>query len=368
MNKNYYDILGVQKNASADDIKKSYRKLAVKLHPDTNKNKNTAEDDFKSLNEAYSILSDPDKRAAYDRFGSAAFSSNKQQRHNNFNFHNVFNEHFNDEMFNSFFGGTFNQQKTYAPSRSTNGSTINLHKEITLTEAYNGCIKDVTYTNNIHCTICRGTGSSRAEKATHCMNCNGAGVTNFIDNNRKIRAQTCKSCNGLGTVVEYPCRACHGQGITSQNVTRKLTIPKGIYDGTQIRIKAQGNAGPRNGTIGDLIVTVVIHDTDHITQYIRDNDDLYKEIEVSYASAVLGREHSFKHIDDSVITVNIPKGIKDNQKIRIKNKGMPIINTENNGDLFLRVHIIIPTNLNDNQIKLLEQFEQSLTTNKTTYE
>jgi molecular chaperone DnaJ len=369
MKKSYYDVLGIEKTATADDIKKAYRKLAVKLHPDTNKNKANAENDFKELNEAYSILSDVDKRSAYDRYGDAAFSTQRQQKNSNphFNFHNVFNtDHFNDEMFNQFFGGTFGRQTTKQPSKSTNGSTIHLHLNITLLEAYNGCIKEVTYTHATKCTICKGTGSSRAEKATHCKTCNGVGVTSFIDNTNRVRSQTCKSCTGLGSVVEYPCRACHGQGIANTNTKRELSIPRGIFDGTQIRIKSQGNAGPRNGTTGDLIVTVVASDLDSEKGVYREDEHLYKDIEIDYPSAVLGDVYTFTHIDNNTISVTLPKGIKEGQMLRIRYKGMPLINTENYGDLILKAHIIIPTNLDAETINILKQYQQQLNKNKTT--
>ena len=363
MNKSYYEILGVPRTANADEIKKAYRKLAVKLHPDTNKNKSTAEEDFKNLNEAYTVLSDIDKRAAYDRYGSSAFTNNSRppRQSPNFNFNSGFgHDFFKEQVFNNFFSGTFNQQHVHQPSRSTNGSTIHLHVTIPLIDAFNGCTREVSYTNSTHCTICKGTGSSRAEKAVHCKSCNGAGITTFIDKSQanRLRTQTCKSCSGLGSVVEYPCRACHGQGINNNSNVRTLTIPKGIHDGTQIRIKSQGNAGPRNGSIGDLIVTVSVDDTK--TDFVRDDDNLHKPIEITYADAVLGQEYTFKHIDDSIISVNIPKGIRDGQQLRVKNKGMPILNSENYGDLFLRIAIIIPTNLNNEQISLLQQFQNSL--------
>ena len=360
-NLDYYTVLQVPRTASIDDIKKSYRKLAVKMHPDTNKDKKNAEEQFKQLSEAYGILSDPDKKAAYDRFGSA---DPRQQRHQPppqsryAGTPHFFNE---EDFFGSVFGNFFQGGKGFAKKDPT-GTPISIGIHISLKEAYTGCIKNVEYTHDAVCDLCRGTGSSRGERPSICRTCNGSGSSNMMDSSsHRIRVVQCRTCVGAGSVVEHPCRGCSGQGRRQVKSSRKLRIPPGLSDDNQLNISQQGNAGLRGAKAGDLHVTVKIMPHENFT---RVNHNLTYILNIPYPTAVLGGKVTLNHLDDQQMSVNVPKGIQSGHKLLLRGKGMPIINTDNNfGDLLMEVKIDIPTNLTDKQKTALEQFQKTLEEN-----
>jgi len=352
----YYQILQVERTATAEDIKKSYRKLAVKLHPDTNPNKETAEEQFKQLSEAYEVLSDEDKRAAYDRFGHDAVR-NGGQRHQG-GMDDFMSSFFSGGQggagggFSSMFNSMFGNQRP-----STQGSDIQQDISITLQEAFDGCEKTIEYTHMKECTTCRNTGSSRGDKPVKCKQCNGSGKTaRAISNHGHVQIQTCHSCSGYGTRIEYPCRNCSGVGAVNGKSTIKINIPKGIDSNMKIRNQHQGSAGVRGDTAGDLFIGVSIALPKNIS---KNGATIVYDTIVDFPTAVLGGTKLVEVFNNEKVNCTIPKGVKHGTELRVRKKGMPVFRSSDRGDLILKVHIDIPTNLTEEQHTLLEQLQKT---------
>ena len=344
-----YEVLGVERNADADEIKKAYRKLALKYHPDKNPGNKTAEEQFKELGEAYEILSDPQKRALYDQHGHAAFD----RRTGGFGggpFHDPF------EIFREVFGGGGIFEDLFGggrsdPSQPQRGNDLRYDMEITFEEAAHGCEKEITLTKAEPCEACQGSGAEAGSRIRTCPSCGGRGQ---IMNSRGIFsiAQTCPHCQGAGRVLEKPCRACHGNGRRERSSKIKLRIPAGVDTGSRLRSAGNGEAGFRGGPAGDLYV--VLHVQAHAI-FQRDGDDLLCEVPVSFVQAVLGAEIEVPALDGGT-TIKIPPGTQPGTMFRLKNKGIRNVQGYGRGDLHVRINVEVPIHLSSAQKAKLQEF------------
>ena len=344
-----YQVLGVERNAEADEIKKAYRKLALKYHPDKNPGDKAAEEQFKELGEAYEILSDPQKRALYDQHGHAAFD----RRTGGFGggpFHDPF------EIFREVFGGGGIFEDLFGggrsdPSKPQRGNDLRYDMEITFEEAAHGCEKEITLNKPEACEACQGSGAEAGSRIRTCPSCGGQGQ---IINSRGIFsiAQTCPHCQGAGRVLERPCRACHGNGRRERSSTIKLRIPAGVDTGSRLRSAGNGEAGFRGGPPGDLYV--VLHVQAHAI-FQRDGDDLLCEVPVSFVQAVLGAEIEVPALDGGT-TIKIPPGTQPGTMFRLKNKGIRNVQGYGRGDLHVRINVEVPVHLSSAQKAKLQEF------------
>lgn len=350
--RDYYEILEVNKNASGDEIKKSFRRLAMQYHPDCNPGDKEAETKFKEINEAYEVLKDEQKRAAYDRYGHQAFNGNGGG--------NPFGEGFNfdfgsggfadifSSVFSDFMGGGRSSQHSY----SLRGADVRYDMEISLDEAFTGVEKEITIDSTETCSHCHGHGTADGNPAPACSYCQGSG---------KIRSQkgffvveqTCPHCHGSGYLPKDTCSDCKGQGWIKTKKTLKVKIPAGIYDGARIRISGGGQAGIRGGENGDLYVFTSIKEH---SLYTREDNNLYAQIPVSMCCAALGGNIEIPSIDGSKIDLKIPAGSQTGDVIKIKSQGMNILRSSSRGDLFVSLKVETPVNLSARQKELLEEF------------
>ncbi len=346
--RDYYEVLGVERSATEEEIKKAYRKLAIKYHPDKNPGDKTAEEKFKELGEAYEVLSNPDQRAAYDQYGHAAFDRRAHARagagfHDPFE---VFREVFGGGgIFDDLFGGGRSD-----PSQPHRGDDLRYDMEITFEEAARGCEKEVTLTKPERCPVCEGTGAEAGSKVRTCPTCGGRGQ---VITSRGIFsiAQACPHCQGAGRVIERPCPACRGMGRREATSKITLRIPAGVDTGSRLRSAGNGEAGYRGGPPGDLYV--VLHVRPH-DLFQRDGDDLLYEVPISFVQAALGAEIEVPTLDGKA-SIKIPAGTQPGTMFRLKGKGVRNVQGYGYGDLHVRVTIEVPTHLSAVQrAKLLE--------------
>jgi molecular chaperone DnaJ len=343
----YYALLEVQRDASADDLKKAYRKLAMKYHPDRNPGDKAAEARFKDVSEAYEILKDDQKRAAYDRFGHAAFEQGGAGA-GGFDFAaagglgDIF-----DQMFGDFTGRG-------GRGRTRSGNDINVQVEIELTAAFSGTKQAVRVPTRVSCEACKGTGSSDGQRAADtCTTCNGAG---------KVRAQqgfflierTCPTCGGSGRVIRSPCRICQGAGTVQRERSLQVTIPAGVEDGTRIRLQGEGEAGGQGAPPGDLYVHVSIrqHNLFH-----REGAHVFCEVPLRMSQAALGDEIDVPVIDGTRAKVKIPPGTQAGAQFRLRGKGFSVLRSAARGDMVIQAKVETPQHLTRRQRELLEEFE-----------
>jgi molecular chaperone DnaJ len=345
----FYEILGVAKTASGDDLKKSYRKLAMEFHPDRNPGNKEAEHKFKVLSEAYDILRDEQKRAAYDRYGHAAFEQGQGGGGGfGFDFGTGFADIF-DEMFGDMMGRRGGRGQ--GPAR---GQDLRYNMEITLEEAFHGKKATITVPSSIACEKCKGSGSKDGAAPSTCPGCRGAG---------KIRSQQgfftveriCPTCHGGGQVITDPCPKCAGAGRTRKEKSLDVTIPPGVEEGTRIRLAGEGEAGMHGAPAGDLYIFLAI--SPH-RMFQRDGANLFMRMPIPMTTAVLGGELEMPVIDGSNIKVQVPKGCQNGHRFRLKGKGMSVLRSTARGDMFLEAAIEVPVNLTDKQRKLMEEFEK----------
>jgi molecular chaperone DnaJ len=344
--RDYYDILGVQKNAASDEIKKAYRKLAVKFHPDKNPEKN-AEEQFKELGEAYEVLADPQKRAAYDQYGHAAFDRRSFGRGGFHDPFEIFREVFGGgSIFEDFFGGGRSD-----PTQPQRGDDLRYDMEITFDEAAHGCEKEISITKAERCDVCHGSGAEAGSRSRTCPTCGGRGQ---IVSSRGIFsiAQTCPHCQGAGKVIEKPCPACRGAGRRERTSKIKLRIPAGVDTGSRLRSTGNGEAGARAGPSGDLYV--ILHVKPHQI-FQRDGDDLLCEVPVNFVQAALGAEVPVPTLDGHT-SVKIPPGTQPGAMFRLKGKGVKNIQGYGYGDLHVRINVEVPTHLSAAQKTKLQEF------------
>ena len=348
--KDYYEILGVTKNCDDKTLKSAFRKLAKEYHPDHNAGKPEAEAKFKEISEAYERLKSPESRAAYDRYGHAAFDGGAGRGNYSGGFDGNFSSAFSD-IFNDFFGDFSNS--TRSRETSNRGSDLRYNLEITLEEAYNGKSDTITVPMNAECSGCKGNGGENGEAPIVCPNCQGSGKTRASQGFFMVE-RSCTSCNGSGQIVVNPCRSCGGQGRVKKPKKLSINIPAGVEDGNRIRLSGQGEAGLRGGRTGDLYIFVSIKPHKF---FQRDGSDLYCNIHVSMVTAGLGGQIDIPTIDGSKLSVSIPEGPQNNKHLRLRGKGMPILRQKNFGDLHLQISVETPVNLNKKQKELLEEFQ-----------
>jgi molecular chaperone DnaJ len=349
--RDYYEVLGLEKGAGEDEIKKAYRKQAVRFHPDKNPGDKAAEEKFKEVGEAYEVLSDPQKRAAYDQYGHAAFDRRAGGGFGRTGgFHDpfdVFREVFGGgSIFEDFFGGA--RQDPSGPQR---GEDLRYDMELLFAEAAHGCEKEITVTKPETCDVCHGTGAEAGSRVSQCPTCGGRGQ---VISSRGIFsiAQTCPHCRGAGRVMEKPCKSCRGDGRREKTSKIKLRIPAGVDTGSRLRSAGNGEAGWRGGPSGDLYV--VLHVKAHEI-FQRDGDDLLCEVPVGFVQAALGTEIEVPTLDGKA-SLKVPAGTQPGTVFRLKGKGVKNIQGYGHGDLHVRIHVEVPTHLSAVQKAKLQEF------------
>ena len=353
--RDYYEVLGVSKTATKDEIKKAYRKLAIKYHPDKNQGDASAEEKFKEATEAYDVLSDEKKRSAYDQFGHAGVSGmGHDYSHVYHDFSDIFGSFgsggdFSD-LFSSFFGGSFGRRSSAA---SFSGSDLRCNVTVSFKEAVFGTSVDLAYTRNIPCDECGGSGAQKGTSVKTCPDCNGRGQvtrqTGFFQ-----MASTCPRCRGQGVVIEKPCVKCGGKGVLKANQKIKITVPAGIESGQRLRIPGQGNAGQNNSRAGDLYVSVTVKPHPY---FEREEHDLYIMIPISFTQAALGSEITVSTIDDKKVKIKIPAGTPNGKLLKLKGYGVPFgSKTAARGDFYIKLSVQTPEKLSSKAKTLLQEF------------
>ncbi len=357
----YYKTLGVDKKASAEDLKKAYRKLAMQYHPDKNKDDKTAEAKFKEINEAYDILKDDQKRAAYDQFGKGAFEGGRSAGGGfggfgggGFGGAGSFSDIFED-MFGDMMGGRAGR----SPS-SARGSDLQYAMDISLEDAFKGKEATIKIPVNDTCDKCNGSGSENSKGAESCPTCHGSGRMRMQQGFFTIE-RTCSTCNGAGNVIKDPCKKCAGAGRVRKEKTLKVQIPKGIDSGRRIRLAGEGEAGMRGAASGDLYVLVTIKPH---KLFRRDGANLYCRVPIPMMTATLGGDIEVASIDGSRNNVKIPPGTQTGQQFRLKSKGMNIMRSESFGDLYIEIFVETPVNLNGKQKDLFKKLADDLGSDK----
>ncbi len=362
--RDYYEVLGVEKSASADEIKKAYRKLAVKYHPDRNPGDKEAENKFREATEAYEVLSDEKKRPLYDQYGFAGVDGmnqggGAQYSHAFHDFSDLFGSGGFSDIFDSIFGGGFSSSSgssSYGHSAKSpsQGSSLRYDLNIKFNEAVYGTSADVHFSHDEVCDVCKGTGGAAGASRKTCPVCGGMGQVRRGGGFFTI-TQPCTNCHGSGTVVDKPCTACHGEGIQKKNKTVSFKIPAGVDDGKRIVIRGMGDAGENGGPAGDLVV--VLHVSEH-PNFERSGNDLYCAIPISVTQAILGAEVSLTGLDNKKITLKIPEGISNGKLVKISGEGVPISGSSRKGDLYVKLMVQVPKRINSKQKDLLRQYQE----------
>ena len=357
--RDYYEVLGIQKGASEDEIKKAYKKLARKYHPDMNPGDKEAEEKFKEVNEANEVLSDPEKKTRYDQFGFAGVDPNYGAGAGGGAYGGGFDFGDLGDIFGSFFGGGFGGGQRRNPNAPQRGESIRASVSVSFTEAAFGCEKSVTLERSEQCPTCKGNGCAPGTTPEICPDCHGTGTV-------QTRRQTpmgvfasngpCRKCGGTGRLIHQPCPDCRGTGAVRKRKTIKINIPAGIDHGQTISLRGQGNAGKNGGPAGDLLITVMVqpHELFH-----RDGVDVFCEAPITFAQAVLGAELEIPTIDGKV-KYSIPEGTQTGTVFRLKGKGIPVLNGRGRGDQYVTVTIETPRNLNKEQKEALRRFSETL--------
>lgn len=350
--RDYYEILEVSRTSSSEEIKKSYRRLAIKFHPDKNPGDHAAEEKFKELGEAYEALSDPQSRAAYDQYGHAAFDPRQRGGGRGGGFHDpteIFREVFGGgSIFDDLFGGGGGTRRSGGAER---GADLRYDMEITFLEAAQGAEKEITVTKLDRCAVCDGTGAEKGSAIKNCSTCGGRGQ---VVSSRGIFsiAQTCPRCEGAGKIIEKPCKKCHGAGRHEHTSKIKIKIPAGVDNGARLRSTGNGESGARGGPAGDLYV--VLHVQPHEI-FQRDGDDLVCEVPISFVQAALGADVEVPTLNGKS-QIKIPAGTQSGSIFRIKGKGVKNVQGYGVGDLHVRVTVEVPSRLNSGQRAKLEEF------------
>jgi len=348
--RDYYEVLGVNKSASADQIKSAYRKLAVKYHPDKNKGDKGAEEKFKEASEAYHVLSNSERKQNYDNFGHAAFENGGGGRGGFGNFD--FSNHFSD-IFEDFFGEGFGSSRRSRRSNNR-GSDLRYDLSISLEEAFSGKKQDIKFSTSEKCDNCSGSGSKPGYDASTCSMCGGNGQVRSNQGFFTVQ-QTCPQCAGAGEEITYPCASCNGQGKKQASKRLSVTIPKGVDDGTRIRLSGKGEAGSKGASSGDLYLFINVNSHE---LFKRSDENLFFECPVSIADAALGTSIEIPTIDGGKAKIKIPAGTQSGKQFRLKGKGMPYIRGNDFGDLYVQVNTEVPISLNKEQKELLEKFRE----------
>jgi molecular chaperone DnaJ len=351
--RDFYEILGVPRTASAEELKKAYRSKAKELHPDRNSDNPTAEAQFKEVNEAYDTLKDADKKAAYDRYGHAAFEGGRGPGGGagQGDFASAFSDVFED-LFGDFMGGRGGAGG--GRSRAQRGSDLRYNLRVSLEDAYSGIQKTINVPASVACEVCRGTGAEGGAEPVTCPTCSGMG---------KVRAQqgfftverTCPTCAGMGQIIKNPCRACGGAGRTEKERALSVNIPAGVETGTRIRLAGEGEAGLRGGPTGDLYIFIEVKDH---PIFQRDGVHLFCRVPVTITTAALGGEVEVPTIDGGKSRVKVPAGSQTGKQMRLRAKGMPALRGGGSGDMLIELAVETPVNLTGRQKDLLREFEK----------
>jgi len=349
MQRDYYEVLGVQRGCDESALKSAFYKLAKQHHPDRNDGCEEAAGRFKEINEAYSILSDADKRAAYDRFGHAGVNG-----HGGAGFADV------HDIFNEVFGDMFGrgQRRPQGPSR---GGDLRYDLEISLEQAYAGADVSITVPAALTCEACAGTGCAPGSSPTACTGCNGQGRVRASQGFFTIE-RTCPTCQGSGRVIRDPCRTCHGNGRVAREKTLSVSIPPGVEDGTRIRLAGEGEAGMRGGGSGDLYIFLRVKPH---RLFQREGANIHLRVPIALPVAALGGSLEVPTIDGNRTRLTIPPGTQSGHQLRLKGKGMSVLRSGSRGDMFVEVAVEIPVNLSKRQQELLKEFEAAGDARKT---
>ena len=349
--KDYYDILGVNKSASKEEIKKAYRSTAFKFHPDKNPGNKGAEEKFKEASEAYSILSNDNKKNSYDQFGHTAFESGGSGQgtggFDSSSFSDIFEDFFGDFTGDSSRGSARGQS-------GVRGNDLRYDVSINLEEAYKGSEKNVRYTTYKRCSTCSGSGAAKGSKPIKCNYCSGKGKVRTNQGFFTIQ-QTCPQCTGYGETIGAPCSDCSGNGKIQGDENVTVKIPKGVDDGTRIRLSGKGEAGSKGSSNGDLYLFISI---DNHNIFKRSEENLYYELPISFSDATLGTIVEVPSIDGGKSKIKIPAGTQHGKQFRLKGKGMPYMRGSGNGDLYVQINTEVPISLNKEQKELLEKFRK----------
>ena len=357
--RDYYEVLGVDKSASDDEIKKAFKKMAKKYHPDLNPGDAEAETKFKEINEAYGVLSDSDKKSRYDQFGHAGVDPS-YGGDSGFGGFGGFGDFGGFGGFGDFFESAFggfggSSRRANAP---TKGEDIHLRATITFEESASGCTKEIRYTRRNSCKSCNGTGAKGGTELENCTQCGGRGVISTVQRTilGNVQSQrTCPACNGVGKKIKTPCPDCSG-GIVVENKKTEVKIPEGIDDGQTLTLRGQGNSGKNGGPSGDVYITISV--TPHPI-FERRGFDLYCEIPISFVDATLGTEMTVPTLDGKV-KYNIPEGTQTDSTFRFKGKGITKLGTKSKGDMYVTVVVEIPKRLSSKQKEILKKFNETL--------
>lgn len=345
--RDYYEALGVGRNASPDDLRRAYRQLAKQYHPDVNRDP-AAEDRFKEINEAYAVLSDEQRRAAYDRFGHAGLKGMPTDI--DFGFGDIFEEFFGFGM-----GG---RRRRSAPRR---GADLRYDLRLEFRDAVFGVEKEIEFARRDICSRCKGSGAEPGTTPVRCPTCDGSGEVRQVRQTflgSMVNVTTCPSCGGRGEVVGSPCRVCHGSGIEQQELTRRISIPPGVDDGTQVRLTGEGEPGPNNGPRGDLYVVVLVKPHQY---FRRRKDDILLDLSINVAQSTLGSEIPVPTLDGEE-RLRIPAGTQPGKVFRLRGKGVPHLRSNGRGDQLVIVSVEIPKSLSSEQKELFERLAQTLGT------
>jgi molecular chaperone DnaJ len=350
--RDYYEILGLSRGASEKDIKSAFRRLAKDCHPDRNGGDKSAEAKFKELNEAYEALRDPQKRAAYDQFGHAAFDGNAGRGGHGFgpDFASSMSDIF-DDLFGEFMGGRRSRGQRSGRER---GADLRYNMEITLPEAFAGKSAQIRVPTSVTCEACTGTGAKSGAQPTTCPTCSGAGKVRASQGFFTIE-RTCPSCQGRGEIINDPCGNCSGSGRVTRERTLSVNIPAGVEDGTRIRLAGEGEAGMRGGPAGDLYIFLSIKPHEF---FQRDGADIFCRVPISMTTAALGGQLDVPTVDGGKTRVKVPEGTETGKQFRLKGKGMPVLRSKVMGDMYIQVEVETPKNLSARQRELLEAFER----------
>ena len=356
--RDYYEILGVSKGASEDEIKKAYKKLARKYHPDMNPGDKEAEEKFKEVNEANEVLSDPEKKARYDQFGFAGVDPNYGAGGAGGGFSGGFDFGDLGDIFGSFFGGGFGggQARRNGPQR---GESIRASVSVTFKEAAFGCEKEVTIQRSEQCTTCKGNGCAPGTTPEICPDCHGSGVVQVQQRTPMgvfASSRPCQRCHGTGKIIHQPCTDCGGTGAVRKRKTIKINIPAGIDHGQTISLRGQGNAGKNGGSAGDLLITVMVQPDE---TFRREGVDVFCEAPITFAQATLGATLEIPTIDGKV-KYDLPEGTQTGSVFRLRGKGIPVLNGRGRGDQYVTVNVETPRNLTREQKEALRTFSDML--------
>ncbi|NWF89490.1 MAG: molecular chaperone DnaJ [Ignavibacteriaceae bacterium] len=359
--RDYYEVLGVDRNASKDDLKKAYRKLAMQYHPDRNPNNKEAEEKFKEAAEAYEVLSDDEKKARYDRFGHEGMRASGTGSPGFNDINDIFS-HFSDifsggSIFDDFFGGSSRSRGQKRKTSGSPGSDLRVTLKLTLEEIAKGATKKIKIKKHVKCEQCAGSGAEAGTSTKTCPVCQGSGEVKTVSRSvfgQFVNITTCNNCGGEGSVVDKPCRKCMGDGRVQEEVTVKITVPAGVHEGSYMTMRGEGNSGKRNGPAGDIIV--IFQEIPH-DYFKREDDDIIYDLIISYPEAVLGADVDVPTLSGKA-RLKIDPGTQPGKLLKMRDKGIKHLNASGYGDQIVRVNIDVPRKINSKERELLKELSE----------